>query len=86
MRTPRKGVNLAAPRAFRDASARQTDGAEKTFRRGFLDCGLFLILAAFRADTTTNRGTGKKFCVVGSEFAVNARLDEHGEKRGESPP
>src|ERR1017187_7455349 len=35
------------------------DGAEKTFRRGFLDCGLFLILEASRADITSNRDIGK---------------------------
>jgi len=59
LRMPRKAVKLADHGAADDAAARQWGGAEKKRCRDFLDCGLFLILKALRADTTSNRGIGK---------------------------
>lgn len=68
LRTSRKTVKFISTCSAHTAPARQRGGAEKTLCRGFLDCGLFLILEAFRADTTSNRGIGKKSAATEMDF------------------
>src|SRR5262249_25006760 len=81
LHTRRKSVKRASSPSATLARTSRSKGAEKERCRGFLGCGLFLILAAFLADTRSNRGIGESRRTRNERFqAADARVSQ-----GESP-